>query len=82
MTRQSKVLLFGAPSLLNSYGCVALGDFLYLLYRMHTHGDSLEKMLHHSFAIGRSMASVLFLGLFLLASFMISLIFDSRPKTR
>jgi hypothetical protein len=82
MTKRSKVLLFGAALLLISYGCVAFGEFLYLLYRMHIHGDSLENMLRHAFAIGQLMASVLFFGLLFLASFVISRILESRFKTR
>ena len=81
MTRRSKLLLFGAALLLISYGG-AFGDFVYLPFRMHTHGDSLENMLPNAFALGRLMASALFLGLLLLASFAISRILDSHPKSR
>ena len=81
MTRRSKLLLSGAALLLISYGGVAFGDFVCLLFRMHTHSDSVENMLHHAFALGRLMASALFLGLLLLASFVISR-FLIVPKSR
>ncbi len=80
MSRRSKVLLLGASLGLAAYGCAFLIDFVYLLYRMKHHHDSLEELIAQAFATGRSFSPFLLTGLILLIAFAISAILDARKK--
>jgi hypothetical protein len=81
MSKRSKVLLSSSALLLISYGCAILVHFLYLLYRMKIHGDSLETLMGNSFFMGRALTPVFLLGFIFLTGSVVSIISDARRKT-
>ncbi|OLC92880.1 MAG: hypothetical protein DMG35_20175 [Acidobacteria bacterium] len=80
-SKRSKILLSISALLLSSVLCLTLGHFLYLVYRMHVHGDVIENLMARALAMGHITAPVLLLGLAFLASYVVSKIFDTRRKT-
>jgi len=80
-SKRSKILLSISALLLSSVLCLTLGHFLYLVYRMHVHGDVIENLMARasdgSYHSTRAFAG----GLAFLASYVVSKIFDTRRKT-
>ena len=80
-SKRSKILLFISALLLSLFLSLTFGHFLYLVYRMHVHGDRIEILLTSAFAWGQLTAPLLLLGLAFLAAYVVSRILDSRRKT-
>jgi hypothetical protein len=79
--KRSKILLSISALLLFSFLCLTFGHFLYLVYRMHVHGDIIESLMASALAMGHITAPMLLLGLAFLAGYVISRILDTRRKT-
>jgi len=80
-SKRSKILLSISALLLSSVLCLTLGHFLYLVYRMHVHGDVIENLMARALAMGHITAPVLLLGLAVSGCYVVSKIFDTRRKT-
>lgn len=79
-SKRSKILFYFCALLLSSFLCLTLGHFLYLIYRMHVHGDPIENLMASALVLGRITAPILFFGLAFLGSYVVSRVFDARRK--